>query len=143
MKLNNVVAAIIKKESYYFIAQRNKNKYMDLKWEFPGGKVEIGETFEEALRREIKEELNIKIKILNKVAEEKFDDHTINVIIHYYLCSMENDLIELLEHNKSAWVKKMNFINTALYLEIIKFYRCFKLIHKNYLLNKYQLVMHL
>ena len=42
MKLNNVVAAIIKKESYYFIAQRNKNKYMGLKCEFSGGKVEIG-----------------------------------------------------------------------------------------------------
>ncbi len=109
MNLNNVVAAIIKKESYYFIAQRNKNKYMGLKWEFPGGKVEIGETFEEALRREIKEELNIKIKILNKIAEEKFNDHTINVIIHYYLCSMENGLIELLEHNQSAWVKKNEF----------------------------------
>ncbi len=109
MKLNNVVAAIIKKENYYFIAQRNKNKYMGLKWEFPGGKVEIGETFEEALRREIKEELNIKIKILNKIAEEKFNDHTINVIIHYYLCSMENGLIELLEHNQSAWVKKNEF----------------------------------
>ena len=91
MKLNNVVAAIIKKESYYFIAQRNKNKYMGLKWEFHRGKVEMWETFEEALVREIKEELNIKINILNKITEEKFNDHTINVIIHYYLCSMEND----------------------------------------------------
>ena len=109
MKLNNVVAAIIKKENYYFIAQRNKNKYMGLKWEFPGGKVDPGETFEEALGREIKEELNIKINIFNKIAEEKFNDHSINVIIHYYLCSMENELIELLEHNQSAWVKKNEF----------------------------------
>ena len=109
IKLNNVVAAIIKKEDYYFIAQRNKNKYMGLKWEFPGGKVETGETFEEALGREIKEELNIKINIFNKIAEENFNDHSINVIIHYYLCSMENELIELLEHNQSAWVKKNEF----------------------------------
>ena len=109
IKPDNVVAAIIKKENYYFIAQRNKNKYMGLKWEFPGGKVEKGETFEEALGREIKEELNIKINILNKIAEEKFNDHSINVIIHYYLCSMENELIELLEHNQSAWVKKNEF----------------------------------
>ena len=79
----NVVAAIIKKEDYYFIAQRNKNKYMGLKWEFPGGKVETGETFEEALGREIKEELNIKINILNKIAEEQFNDHSLNVIIDY------------------------------------------------------------
>ena len=109
MKLNNVVAAVIKKENYYFIAQRNKRKYMGLKWEFPGGKVDPGETFEEALGREIKEELNIKINIFNKIAEEKFNDHSINVIIHYYLCSMENELIELLEHNQSAWVKKNEF----------------------------------
>tara|TARA_B100001123_G_C14706309_1_gene787335 strand:+ start:54 stop:431 length:378 start_codon:yes stop_codon:yes gene_type:complete len=109
MKLNNVVAAVIKKENYYFIAQRNKRKYMGLKWEFPGGKVDPGETFEEALGREIKEELNIKINIFNKIAEEKFNDHSINIIIHYYLCSMENELIELLEHNQSAWVKKNEF----------------------------------
>ena len=109
IKPNNVVAAIIKKENYYFIAQRNKKKYMGLKWEFPGGKVETGETFEEALEREIKEELNIKINIFNKIAEETFNDHSINVIIHYYLCSMENELIELLEHNQSAWVKKNEF----------------------------------
>ena len=109
MKLNNVVAAVIKKENYYFIAQRNKKKYMGLKWEFPGGKVDPGETFEEALGREIKEELNIKINIFNKIAEEKFNDHSINIIIHYYLCSMENELIELLEHNQSAWVKKNEF----------------------------------
>ena len=104
-----MVAAIIKKEDYYFIAQRNENKYMGLKWEFPGGKVETGETFEEALGREIKEELNIKINILKKIAKEKFNDSSINVVIHYYLCSMENDLIELLEHNQSAWVKKNEF----------------------------------
>ena len=109
MKLNNVVAAVIKKENYYFIAQRNKKKYMGLKWEFPGGKVETGETFEEALEREIKEELNIKINILNKIAKETFNDSSINVIIHYYLCSMDNELIELLEHNQSAWVKKNEF----------------------------------
>ena len=109
IKLNNVVAAIIKKENYYFIAQRNKKKYMGLKWEFPGGKVETGETFEEALEREIKEELNIKINILNKIAKETFNDSSINVIIHYYLCSMDNELIELLEHNQSAWVKKNEF----------------------------------
>ena len=109
IKLNNVVAAVIKKENYYFIAQRNKRKYMGLKWEFPGGKVDPGETFEEALGREIKEELNIKINIFNKIAEEKFNDHSINIIIHYYLCSMENELIELLEHNQSAWVKKNEF----------------------------------
>ena len=142
IKPDNVVAAIIKKENYYFIAQRNKKKYMGLKWEFPGGKVETGESFEEALEREIKEELNIKINILNKIAKEKFNDISINVIIHYYLCSMENELIELWNTINPLGSKKMNFINTALSLEMIKFYHCFKLIHKIDLLDKYQLVIH-
>ena len=53
----DVVAAIIIKDDKYFIAQRNRNKHMRLSWEFPGGKVEKGETFELALKREIEEEL--------------------------------------------------------------------------------------
>ena len=52
----DVVAAIIIKNDKYFIAQRNRNKHMGLSWEFPGGKVEKGETFDIALKREIKEE---------------------------------------------------------------------------------------
>ena len=68
----NVVAAIIKKNNYYLIVKRNKNKHLGLKWEFPGGKVEKNETFEDALRREIKEELDIKINIIEKFSEEKY-----------------------------------------------------------------------
>ena len=52
----DVVAAIIIKDDKYFIAQRNRNKHMGLSWEFPGGKVEEGESFEIALKREIEEE---------------------------------------------------------------------------------------
>ena len=53
----NVVAAIIKKNDHFLIVQRNRKKHLGLKWEFPGGKVMESETFEEALLREIKEEL--------------------------------------------------------------------------------------
>ena len=55
----DVVAAVIKKNNLYFIAQRNRNKHFAFCWEFPGGKVENQETFENALKREIKEELGI------------------------------------------------------------------------------------
>ncbi len=68
MKAKNVVAAIIKKDNLYLIVQRNRNKYMGLKWEFPGGKVEPNETFHEALSREIREELNININVYEKIA---------------------------------------------------------------------------
>ena len=70
MNPSKVVAAIIKKNNLYLIVQRNKNKHLGLKWEFPGGKVQSGETLTKALIREIKEELNIVITVHKKIAVE-------------------------------------------------------------------------
>ena len=109
MKTENVVAAIIKKDNSYLIAQRNRNKYMGLKWEFPGGKVESDETFYEALSREIQEELNIKINVYKKIAEEKYKDGQIDIILHYYLCSEKSGTTRLNEHENMAWVEKKDF----------------------------------
>ena len=109
MKPTNVVAAIIKKDDQYLIVQRNKNKHLGLKWEFPGGKVNANEEFEEALKREIKEELNISINIYEKIAEEGYKDEKIDIILHYYLCSQKNGTIKLNEHENLAWVEKKNF----------------------------------
>ena len=107
----DVVAAIIIKDGKYFIAQRNRKKHMGLSWEFPGGKVEKGETFEIALKREIKEELNIEINIKNKLGEENYQDDKINVKLHYFICSHFNGEIILSEHEDSAWVTKNEFKN--------------------------------
>jgi len=109
MKPKDVVAAIIKKDNSYLIAQRNKNKYMGLKWEFPGGQVEPNETFHEALSREIQEELSIDINVDEKIAEEKYKDDQINIILHYYLCSEKSGTIRLNEHENIAWVEKEDF----------------------------------
>ena len=111
MKPVDVVAAIIKSEDYYLLAKRNKDKYMGLKWEFPGGKVEQNETFKEALSREILEELNVNIQILKKVAEERYQDEEINITLHYYMCSLIDNDIVLSEHEAIEWVKKQDFIN--------------------------------
>ena len=105
----DVVAAIIIKDGKYFIAQRNRNKHMGLSWEFPGGKVERDETFEIALKREIKEELNIEIKIKNKLGEEYYQDDKISVKLHYFICSHISGKIYLNEHEDSAWVTKNEF----------------------------------
>ena len=107
----DVVAAIIIKNDKYFIAQRNRNKHMGLSWEFPGGKVEKGETFEIALKREIKEELNIEINVKNKLGEENYKDDKINVNLHYFICSHAKGEIILNEHENSAWVTKNDFKN--------------------------------
>ena len=109
MKPKNVVAAIIRKDNSYLIAQRNKNKYMGLKWEFPGGQVEPNETFHEALSREIQEELSIDINVGKKIAEEKYKDDQINIILHYYLCSEKNGTMRLNEHQSIAWIEKKDF----------------------------------
>ena len=109
MKSKNVVAAIIKKNNQYLIVQRNRNKHLGLKWEFPGGKVHDNETFEEALSREIKEELNITINMYEKIAEEKYKDEKIDIVLHYFLCSQKSGTIKLNEHEDLAWVEKKNF----------------------------------
>ena len=108
-KIQNVVAAIIKKNNLYLIAQRNRHKHLGLKWEFPGGKVNPNETFEKALLREIKEELSISILIHNKIAEENFKDEKINVKLHYFICTHTSGLITLNEHENFAWVEKKDF----------------------------------
>ncbi len=107
--MTNVVAAIIKKDNHFLIVKRNRKKHLGLKWEFPGGKVQENETFEEALIREIKEELNIKISLQDKIAKEKYKDEKIDIVLHYFLCTQEDGTIELNEHEDLAWVEKKDF----------------------------------
>ena len=109
MKSEDVVAAIIKKGNLYLVTQRNKDKYMGLKWEFPGGKVEANETLQEALTREIYEERNIHINVYEKIAEEKYKDSEINIVLHYFLCSIKDGVISLNEHEAIEWADKTDF----------------------------------
>ena len=109
MKSEDVVAAIIKKDNLYLVTQRNKDKHMGLKWEFPGGKVEANETLQEALTREIYEELNININVYEKIAEERYKDSEINIVLHYFLCSIKDGVISLNEHEAMEWADKTDF----------------------------------
>ena len=107
----DVVAAVIKKNNKYLIAQRNKNKHLAYYWEFPGGKVDINENFEQALKREILEELNLKINIKNKITSKKHQDEKINVEIHYFVCDIFDGDIILSEHEDVKWVHKQDLLN--------------------------------
>ena len=109
MNQTNVVAAIIKEKNRYLIVQRNRKKHLGLKWEFPGGKVKFNESFENALIREIKEELNITISVQDKIAQETYKDHKIDIHLFYFLCTQLSYTIELREHEKIAWVEKKDF----------------------------------
>ena len=107
----NVVAAVIKKNNKYFIAQRNRNKHFAFYWEFPGGKVDEGEDFETALKREILEELFIKINIIKKITSKKYKDEKININLHYFLCEPINIIEKLFEHEDMRWLRKSELSN--------------------------------
>jgi len=106
VSITNVVAAVIKKENLYLIAQRNRNKHFGLQWEFPGGKVENNENFQDALKREIMEELSITINVNDKITEEIFKDENVDIIIHYFFCSLKGGKIKLTEHENFLWIEK-------------------------------------
>jgi 8-oxo-dGTP diphosphatase len=108
MKEIEVVAAIIIKDNRILCTQRSKHKYSYIseKFEFPGGKIEEGETEQQALIREIQEELSIDIEIHNKflTVEHVYPDFSIKM--HSYICSCNADKIRFLEHINHYWLVK-------------------------------------
>lgn len=110
MKKIEVVAAIIVKDKEVLCTQRNYNKqdYISYKYEFPGGKVESGETLIEALVREIKEELNAIINLYEKDFFMKVDHSypDFNLVLHSYICKLDNFTFNLNEHINYKWCSK-------------------------------------
>lgn len=103
MKTIEVVAAIIKKEDKIFITKRSYGEFADM-WEFPGGKIEVGETNEEALIREIKEELELDINNLEFLTTVEYDYPTFHLTMHCYTCEICGGTLNLNAHNDAKWV---------------------------------------
>ena len=103
-----VVAAIIKVNDKFLCCQRsqNKNSYLSRKFEFPGGKVEDNETNEEALIREIKEELSLSISIDSFFSTINYSYPDFNIKMHCYLCSVDKFNIKLNEHISYKLIQK-------------------------------------
>lgn len=104
MKTINVVAAIIKKENRIFATQRGYGEFKG-GWEFPGGKIEDGELPEEALVREIREELETDISVDKFLMTVEYDYPAFHLTMHCYLCSVTNGNLTLLEHSDSKWLE--------------------------------------
>ena len=110
MKTVRVVAAVIKavndkKEPIIFATQRGYGEFKD-GWEFPGGKIEKGETPEEALIREIKEELDTTINVNKKIDTVEYDYPNFHLSMDCFICNiLEGDLV-LKEHEASKWLSK-------------------------------------
>ena len=104
-KTVSVVAALIVHEGRIFATQRG---YGDWKgwWEFPGGKVEAGEAPEDALVREIREELDTEISVERYVTTIEWDYPAFHLSMRCYLCSVVSGSLTLLEHEAAAWLDR-------------------------------------
>ena len=111
-KTIEVVAAIIRREDEIFATQRGYGDWKDW-WEFPGGKMEPGETPEEALIREIREELSTEISVDEFLCTVEYDypasgrgGRAFHLTMHCFLCSLLTDALHLNEHEAARWLKK-------------------------------------
>ena len=100
----NVVAAIIRKGDKIFATQRGYGEWKDW-WEFPGGKIEQGETPEEALKREIREELSTEINVDCYLCTVEYDYPKFHLTMHCYICSLLTEALHLNEHEDARWLK--------------------------------------
>ena len=101
-----VVAAIIHDaQGRIFATQRGYGEWKDW-WEFPGGKVEAGESPEEALQREIREELETHIVIERLVTTVEYDYPSFHLTMHCFLCHVESGSLTLKEHEAARWLSK-------------------------------------
>jgi len=106
MKQIEVVAAIIRDtEGRIFATQRGYGEWKDW-WEFPGGKIEAGESPEEALRREICEELETHISVGSLLQTIEYDYPKFHLTMHCYLCSVLSGALTLKEHEAARWLAK-------------------------------------
>ena len=105
MKKIEVVAAIIIRDGKVFATQRGYGEWKDW-WEFPGGKIEAGECPQEALVREIREELEAEIQVGELIETIEWDYPDFHLTMHCFVCSLVSESMHLNEHEDSAWLTR-------------------------------------
>ena len=103
MKQIEVVAAVIRKNDHIFATQRGYGDWKDW-WEFPGGKMEQGETPEVALKREIQEELQAEISVDEFLCTVEYDYPGFHLRMHCFICSLLTEALHLNEHEAAKWL---------------------------------------
>lgn len=103
MKTIKVVAAVIHNEGKIFATQRGYGEFKDW-WEFPGGKIEKGETSEEAIIREIREELETDIKVEEYLNTVEYDYPQFHLVMECFICGIERGELNLKEHEAAKWL---------------------------------------
>jgi 8-oxo-dGTP diphosphatase len=103
MRVIEVVATILQRDGAYFATQRGYGEFEGM-WEFPGGKIEPGESPEVALKREIQEELSIDITIDKFLCTTEYDYPSFHLTMHCFLCTLISESMHLNEHEDAAWL---------------------------------------
>ena len=103
MKTIEVVAAIILKDGQVFATQRGYGEWQGW-WEFPGGKMECGEAPQDALRREIREELDAEIEVGELLETVEWDYPNFHLTMHCYVCRLLSESLHLNEHEAATWL---------------------------------------
>lgn len=105
MKTIEVVAAVIVRDGQVFATQRGYGEWQGW-WEFPGGKMEPGESPQVALVREIREELDAEISVGRLLETVEWDYPKFHLTMHCFLCSLLSDSVHLNEHEAAAWLTR-------------------------------------
>ena len=108
-KIIHVVCSIFEQDGKFLICRRKEGLKNEGKWEFPGGKVIDGESMLKALRREIKEELNVDIKIGDQVSKVKYFEGKFTLLA--YKCEALSPIISSNDHDKLQWVSREDILN--------------------------------
>lgn len=131
MKHYNVVAAVVVNRGKVLCMQKGitKYQYTSLRWEFPGGKVEAGETEQEALHRELLEEMEYDVTVGDKLCTVEHTYPDFSITMHAYLCKAKNREFKMNEHAAFVWMKPEHLLNllwcdadVPIAKEIIKLY---------------------
>jgi 8-oxo-dGTP diphosphatase len=104
MKPIRVACAIIESEGRVLATQRSAAMSLPLKWEFPGGKIKTGETPEECLKREVREELGVEIDVVRALSTTTHSYSTFTVTLYPFICALTEGEITLHEHAASVWL---------------------------------------
>lgn len=107
----HVTCAIIKQDNTILICQRSAKMKLPLKWEFPGGKIEPGESKEECLIREIKEELGIDINVGRALSMVEYHYPEFAICLYPFECKLVDGELDLSEHAQAIWVGKAELLN--------------------------------
>ena len=103
MKTIEVVAAVIIRDGEVFATQRGYGEFKGW-WEFPGGKIESGECPQEALKREIHEELDAEIEVEELLETVEWDYPNFHLTMHCFICSLLSESLHLNEHEAATWL---------------------------------------